>query len=343
MTRCLPKDTQNNIKNLLESGYSYSQIMERVPGVKKSTISDYKRKWFPEMKSLQSGRHAIVNVTGRNYIRKKLILGVFKTAKDVERYLNDVGIKISYSGCLKLLKSLNFQAEIKKKKPFLNKKHMIQRLNWAKAHQSWTKDDWKRMIFSDETKINVWGSDSCKYFWRRPDDKLQFHHLDHTVKHGGGSLMMWGRIAYDGSGYACQIYDGTMKKEDYIHILETTLKDTMDWHGYDPKTIYFQQDKDPKHTAKATKAWFEDNDFNVDWTYSWPPQSPDLNPIEHVWHHLKLKLSAYPDRAKGVHELWDRVEEQWATFTKEDCQRYIDSMPKRIEAVIKAKGGYTKY
>jgi hypothetical protein len=45
MTCCLPKDTQNNIKNLLESGYSYSQIMKRVPGVKKSTISDYKPLW----------------------------------------------------------------------------------------------------------------------------------------------------------------------------------------------------------------------------------------------------------------------------------------------------------
>jgi hypothetical protein len=60
------------------------------------------------------------------------------------------------------------------------------------------------MIFSDETKINAWGSDGCKYFWRRPDDKLQFHHLDVTVKHGGGSLMMWGCIPYDGPGYACQ-------------------------------------------------------------------------------------------------------------------------------------------
>jgi hypothetical protein len=60
-------------------------------------------------------------------------------------------------------------------------------------------------------------------------------------------------------------------------------------------------------------------------------------------HHLKLKLSACPDRAKGVHDLWERVEKEWDTFTKEDCRKYIDSMPKRIEAVIKAKGGYTKY
>lgn len=343
MVRSLPKDVQNNIKNLLESGYSYTKIMKRVPGVKKSTISDYKAKWFPDMKASQSGRHAIVNETSRNYIRKKVVMGELKTGKDVQKYIVGIGKEISYSTCLKLLKSMGFEAKKKQKKPLLSSKHMKQRLNWAKSHEHWTKDDWRRMVFSDETKINIWGSDGIKYYWKRPDDKLQFHHLDLTLKHGGGSLMMWGCITYNGPGYACQIYDGTMKKEDYIHILETSLKDTLDWYGYDPENIYFQQDKDPKHTAKATKQWFKDNNFNVDWTYSWPPQSPDLNPIEHVWHHLKLKLSAYSTKAKGIHELWERVEEQWATFTKEDCQKYIDSMPLRIEAVIKAKGGHTKY
>jgi hypothetical protein len=54
----------------------------------------------------------IVNATSRNYIRRKLIFGTFKTAKDVERHLDDLGMKISYSGCLKLLRSMDFQAEI---------------------------------------------------------------------------------------------------------------------------------------------------------------------------------------------------------------------------------------
>ena len=68
-----------------------------------------------------------------------------------------------------------------------------------------------------------------------------------------------------------------------------------------------------------------------------------MNPIEHLWHHLKLKLSHYEKKAKGIHELWERVEREWNTFTAEECQRYVESMPKRIEAVIKAKGGHTKF
>ncbi|KAG0807541.1 hypothetical protein G6F19_013815 [Rhizopus arrhizus] len=184
---------------------------------------------------------------------------------------------------------------------------MKKRLAWANAHKDWTKDDWRRMVFSDETKVNVWGSDGVN------------------------------------PGYACRIYDGTMKKEDYVHILEIALMDTLNYYNYDPKSIYFQQDNYPKHTSKVAKAWFKEYNFDSKSIYSWLAQSPDLNPIEHVWHHLKLRLSAYETRAKGVYKLWDQIEEQWARFTKDDCRKYIDSMPDRIKAVIQAKGGYTDY
>ena len=67
--------------------------------------------------------------------------------------------------------------------------------------------------------------------------------------------------------------------------------------------------------------------------------SPAINPIEHLWHHLKRKLAGYEIPLKGILELWDRVEEEW---NKIPCQNLIESMPRHIEAVLKAKGGYTK-
>ena len=75
----------------------------------------------------------------------------------------------------------------------------------------------------------------------------------------------------------------------------------------------------------------------------WPAQSPDLNPIEHLWHHLKVKLAQYEKPAQSVTELWERVQEKWEKIPVEVCQNLIESMPRRIAAVARAKGGYTKY
>lgn len=134
MVKQLAHDTQQNIKSLLNSGYSYTEIMKRIPEAKRSTISDYKNKFFKNRPENQSGRKSSLSDTTRSYIRRKLVSGEFRTAKDVHRYLDATGHTIGYSSCLKTLKSMDFQASIKKKKPFLKPIHMKKRLAWAKAH-----------------------------------------------------------------------------------------------------------------------------------------------------------------------------------------------------------------
>ncbi|PHZ12735.1 uncharacterized protein RHIMIDRAFT_202568, partial [Rhizopus microsporus ATCC 52813] len=67
------------------------------------------------------------------------------------------------------------------------------------------------------------------------------------------------------------------------------------------------------------------------------------SPIEHIWRHLKLKLAIYEQRARGVHELWERMQNEWNTFGVDICCKYIDSISARVKAVIDAKGGNTKY
>ena len=76
---------------------------------------------------------------------------------------------------------------------------------------------------------------------------------------------------------------------------------------------------------------------------AWPAQSPDINLIEHLWVHLKRALQEYPTPLKGIHELWERLVKEWNGIPVEACQKLIESMPRRIQAVIRAKGGYTDY
>jgi len=140
-------------------------------------------------------------------------------------------------------------------------------------------------------------------------------------------------------GYSCKI-DGRMDGDLYVSILDEDLQASLEYYGKTPSDVIFQQDNDPKHTCKKAKTWFQDHDFVV---LPWPAQSPDLNPIEHLWNHLKRKLAEYESPPDGMMVLWEHVQAEWEKIEPRVCQELIESMPRRIAAVIKAKGGYTKY
>lgn len=107
------------------------------------------------------------------------------------------------------------------------------------------------------------------------------------------------------------------------------------------KDVTLQQDNDPKHTSGYTQAFLKKRKIHV---LDWPSYSPDMNPIENLWFILKCKLAAYDRAPKNLDELYARVKKVWRTMiTPELCVKLIESMPRRIEAVIKAKGGQTKY
>ena len=71
--------------------------------------------------------------------------------------------------------------------------------------------------------------------------------------------------------------------------------------------------------------------------------TPDLNPIEHLWCHFKRQLAKYNPQPNSIHKLWENMVEEWNKISVETCRKLIESMPRRLEAVIKAKGGHTDY
>ncbi len=107
---------------------------------------------------------------------------------------------------------------------------------------------------------------------------------------------------------------------------------------YGDADFIFQQDLAPAHTAKGTKSWFNDHGVTV---LDWPANSPDLNPIENLWCIVKRTMR--DTRPNNADELKATVKETWASIPPQQCHKLITSMPRRTEAVIKAKGAPTKY
>ena len=94
------------------------------------------------------------------------------------------------------------KAMVKKKRPLLFKRHKKNCMDFALAHKDWTLDDWKRVIWSDETKINHLGSDGRKWVWKKAGEGLSDRLVEGTVKFNRGSVMVWGCMFWDGPRYA---------------------------------------------------------------------------------------------------------------------------------------------
>lgn len=220
------------------------------------------------------------------------------------------------------------------------KAHQLDCLNSARYHENWKVEDWKRILWSDETKINKIGSDGRTYTWKKKEEPLSDRTTTPTVKHGGGNnLMVWSCMGWNGVGILTEVQE-IMDADQYCEILDGGVVDSFEKLEMPEGERMFQQDNDPKHTSKKATKWFEDNNIDV---MVWPAQSPDINPIEHLWVELKKTLKKYPRSAKGIHELWERVVEEWNNIPPETCQRLIESMSRRIQAVIRANNGHTKY
>ena len=70
----------------------------------------------------------------------------------------------------------------------------------------------------------------------------------------------------------------------------------------------------------VTKTWLKDHDFKA---IVWPPQSPNLNPIEHLWDHVKMKLEEHQEPPVSLQELWARVQEEWNDIGEGECGNLI--------------------
>ena len=141
-------------------------------------------------------------------------------------------------------------------------------MQWAINHKNWTTEDWKSIIWSDETRVNRFGSDGDLYGWRNPKNKLTKQDVWEISKADGRRLMVWSCITWHGVGYICDIGDHNMVKEDYLNILKSNLIDSLNYYKMNNNRTIFMQDNDPKHKAKLVMDWLDKQEFKV---IDWPP------------------------------------------------------------------------
>ncbi len=216
-------------------------------------------------------------------------------------------------------------------KPLLNQRQRQKRLTWAVEKNNCTVAQWSK----DESKFCISFGNQGLRVWRKSGEAQIPCCLKSSVNFPQ-SVMIWAAMSSAGVGPLCFL-KSTVNAAIYQEILEHFMLPSADKH-YGDADFIFQQDLAPAHTAKGTKSWFNDHGVTV---LDWPANSPDLNPIENLWGIVKRKMR--DTRPNNADDLKATVKETWASIPPQQCHKLITSMPRRIEAVIKAKGAPTKY
>ncbi len=142
--------------------------------------------------------------------------------------------------------------------------------------------------------------------------------------------MIWAAMSSAGVGPLCFL-KSTVNAAIYQEISEHFMLPSAD-KLYGDADFIFQQDLAPAHTAKGTKSWFNGHGVTV---LDWPANSPDLNLIENLWGIVKRKMR--DTKPNNADDLKATVKATWASIPPQQCHKLITSMPRRTEAVIKAK------
>jgi hypothetical protein len=263
----------------------------------------------------------------------------------------ECGLTVSHNTIKRILRKNGVTAWRAKKRPELTEELALKRLAWAKVRENWTAEDFYNHMWSDECSAERGKGKEQEWCFGTPANKWKPEFVTTYTKGKDISVMVWACFWYE---------DGKIQRSN-LYILERDFESKK--HGYSANSylqvlddnlpgcwspgLIFMHDNASIHTAYKVRNWFIDMGIPV---ADHPPFSPDMNPIEHLWFHLKKMVQIlHPELlGMGTGEEAKKALEQalikaWDAIPDQIFQSVIESMPKRVKALIEAEGWHTKY
>ena len=254
------------------------------------------------------------------------------TPKQLRRLLD---LDCSARTIRRTLDDLSLFGRVARYTPPLNEVHRRKRLSFCDGYGSWTQEQWARVLWSDEASVEC-GPHGQRWVQRPLNTEWDPRYTVGRKKHAD-KVHIWGCISESGVG-RCFIFTENLDKFLMRRILQNNLLQTAREHWPEGGLWWFQQDNDPKHKSKVVSKWLHTHGIN---TLEWPPYSPDLNPIEHVWTDVKRRVEAMAPA--NVEEMKETLQAAWDATEPALCEKLVRSMPSRMAAARKHGGWMSGY
>lgn len=335
-----PEDSAR-IMTFLELGISMRRTA-RMAGVTLRTVQNVKRRYEETGNHLRrpcNGRPRCTSTREDRYIVSTVLRNRHINAVEVQQQLLQTRMDyISDSTVRRRLAEANLKPRRPASGPKLERGHCVARLQYAREHLHWDEEEWLRVLFTDESRFSLYTSDGRRNVYRRPGERYIQACFSERVQYGGGSVHVWAGISAEGRTELVAIENGTLTGERYAQEILNEYVGPYLANMRDGSML--MQDNARPHTARVVQEYIREVGISV---MAWPSRSPDLNPIEHAWDELGRRVRSRRPAPTTLRALKQVLIEEWENIPQHRLRNLIFSMPNRLEAVVRARGGNTSY
>lgn len=263
----------------------------------------------------------------------------FASCETLRNQLRDTHrIRVSRSLVNSRLLKARLRARRPAKRPRLTVRHKGERLDWARQRQAWRLRNWRKVLWTDESRFCLYHTDGRARVRRLPGERYIDPCVQTTVAGGGGSVMVWGAFSYDHI-LPLKVVNGTLNSQKYRdEILEPVVRPFL--NSPEGQNMVLQDDNARPHRARIIQEYKTQQNIG---SLPWPSLSPDLNPIEHLWDELGRRVRNREPAVSSLGELRQALLEEWDRIPRVRRMKLVTSMIKRCQVVIRQRGGYTQY
>ncbi len=295
------KTIRENIKQNFQRSVSYSTI--------RNVWSRYLTKGSVLYKQ-PAGRPKALNAREERSLVRSFLANPGQSVRSVVKGQGERPIAqrlVSRQTVRRALRRHHLRPRVSQKGAEIKPKNKNLRLNFAKLHIDWTISKWSRVVFSDEATLFP-KKTVTSVIWSGPQASRS---LPFEEGMENKSINVWGYLRYDGTVRLFR-FEGSMTKERYLDMLREHLDEAMLPIRRCESPLIFMQDNATYHTAQNVREWMTQNCPNI---MAWPPQSPDLSPIENIWASIKNELWNRRREIRNSGDVWRISKEIAQNFT----------------------------
>ena len=324
----------------LQDGVAVRQVAQRL-GVSHSVIIRLRQRFQNTGRTQEqprSGRPRITTPREDRYIERQALQDRTATANNIRRRLRDATHTVVSDQTIRnRLHNANLRARRAAIRPRLNDAHRAARREWCTQHVRWTREQWAQVLFTDESRFCLDPTDRRNRVWRRPGERFADEAVLERNRYGGGSVMIWGGIS---TRHRTVLYnvDGNLNGVRYqAEILQPLVLPAL--HQLGPHAL-FQDDNARAHRSIAVNMFVQAAGIN---RMQWPANSPDLNPIEHLWDELGRRVQQRRPPPANLAQLFLSLQQEWDAVPQAFLRTLVNSMPQRCRECLANNGGHTRY